>query len=97
MEVIGFQPDEISGMLELLASILNLGNVQFIGSSLPDGTDMCSIEDPKCKFILTSTSNPYCIYCKHTGAAKYIFRTLNTSLNFKIYFANFSSAYVYRC
>ena len=52
MEVIGFQPDEISGMLEFLASILNLGNVQFVGSSLPDGTDMCCIEDKMRTFVL---------------------------------------------
>ena len=52
MEVIGFQPDEISGMLELLASILNLGNVQFVGSSLPDGTDMCCIEDKMRTFVI---------------------------------------------
>lgn len=45
MEVIGFQPEEISATLELLASILNLGNVTFVGETLPDGTDSCSIND----------------------------------------------------
>lgn len=50
MEVIGFQPEEISATLELLASILNLGNVTFVGKTLPDGTDSCSITDMTCKY-----------------------------------------------
>ncbi len=49
MEVIGFQPDEISATLELLASVLNLGNVSFVGNTLPDGSDSCSISDMTCK------------------------------------------------
>ncbi len=52
MEVIGFQPDEISATLELLASVLNLGNVSFVGNTLPDGTDSCSISDMTCKQLL---------------------------------------------
>ena len=57
MEVIGFQPEEISEVLELLASILNLGNVVFTGNTLPDGTDSCTIEDMTRKFKYTSFSN----------------------------------------
>ena len=49
MEVIGFTPDEISSMLELLAAILNLGNTTFSAYSLPNSIDACKIEDAKCE------------------------------------------------
>ena len=51
MEVIGFLPDEISAIFELLAAILNIGNVTFEGYSLPNGTDACkmSTESFTCK------------------------------------------------
>ena len=35
----GFTPDEISGVFELLSGLLNLGNIEFSGYSLPNGTD----------------------------------------------------------
>ena len=52
MEVIGFLPDEISAIFELLAAILNIGNVTFEGYSLPNGTDACrmSTESVTCRF-----------------------------------------------
>ena len=50
MEVIGFAPDEISSMLELLAAILNLGNVTFSSYSLPNSIDACRMEIAKCKY-----------------------------------------------
>ena len=43
--MIGFLPDEISGCLEVLAAILNLGNATFTGYSLPDGSDACKLEN----------------------------------------------------
>ena len=45
MEVIGFAPEDISSILEMLAAILNLGNVKFTGFSLPNGTDACKVEE----------------------------------------------------
>ena len=39
MEITGFTPDEISGIFELLSGILNLGNIQFKGYTLPNSTD----------------------------------------------------------
>ena len=50
MEVIGFVPDEISSMLELLAAILNLGNATFSAYSLPNSIDACKMENVKCKY-----------------------------------------------
>lgn len=44
MEVIGFSADEISTVLELLAAILNLGNIKFEGYSLPNGTIACNLD-----------------------------------------------------
>lgn len=45
MEVLGFDPSEISSVLELLSGILNLGNFQFKGYSLPNGTDACQLQE----------------------------------------------------
>jgi myosin-1 len=45
MEVIGFSPEDISSVLEMLAAILNLGNVTFAGYSLPNGTDACKVTE----------------------------------------------------
>lgn len=44
MEVTGFTPDEISGIFELLSGILNLGNIQFKGYTLPNSTDASKIK-----------------------------------------------------
>ena len=43
MEVIGFRRDEITSVLQLVASVLKLGNVEFSHRSNPDGTDGCDI------------------------------------------------------
>ena len=56
MEVVGFSADEISAMLELLAAILNLGNVSFEGYSLPNGTDACRLVNQEGK--LAKYCNP---------------------------------------
>ncbi|XP_065920501.1 unconventional myosin-Ia-like [Dysidea avara] len=50
MEVTGFTPDEISGVFELLSGLLNLGNIEFSGYSLPNGTDASKMKrvDEKC-------------------------------------------------
>ncbi|XP_019849639.1 PREDICTED: unconventional myosin-Ia [Amphimedon queenslandica] len=45
MEVIGFTAEEISSVLELLAAILNLGNVTFKGYALPNGTNACEMQN----------------------------------------------------
>ncbi|XP_033732027.1 unconventional myosin-Ia-like isoform X2 [Pecten maximus] len=45
MEVIGFRKDEIKAVHQLLASVLKLGNVEFVHRSNMDGTDGCEIED----------------------------------------------------
>lgn len=47
MEVIGFHKDEITHILQLVAAILKLGNVQFSHRSNPDGTDGCDIANEK--------------------------------------------------
>jgi len=44
MEVTGFTPDEISGVFELLSGLLNLGNIEFKGYSLPNGTDASKLK-----------------------------------------------------
>lgn len=44
MEVTGFTPDEISGIFELMSGILNLGNLQFQGYSLPNSTDASKLK-----------------------------------------------------
>ncbi|XP_052803474.1 unconventional myosin-Ia-like isoform X2 [Mya arenaria] len=43
MEVIGFLPSEITDVLQLVASVLKLGNVSFTPRSNQDGTDGCDI------------------------------------------------------
>ncbi len=50
MEVIGFTPEEISIILELLSAILNVGNAVLTKCSLPDGTDACQLERNNCKY-----------------------------------------------
>nr|WEL12768.1 myosin class I D [Halisarca dujardinii] len=47
MEVLGFAPHQVSGVLELLSGILNLGNLRFEGFSLPNGTDACRLSQNK--------------------------------------------------
>lgn len=44
MEVTGFTPDEISGVFELLSGILNLGNIEFTGYSLPNSVDASKLK-----------------------------------------------------
>ena len=44
MEVTGFTPNEISGVFELLSAVLNLGNIQFIGYTLPNSTDASKLK-----------------------------------------------------
>lgn len=44
MEITGFTPDEISGVFELLSGILNLGNIEFKGYALPNGTDASKLK-----------------------------------------------------
>ena len=44
MEVTGFIPDEISGVFELLAAVVNLGNIQFKGYMLPNSTDASKLK-----------------------------------------------------
>ena len=45
MDILGFTPNEVSGVLELLSGILNLGNFRFSGYSLPNGTDACTLTE----------------------------------------------------
>lgn len=42
--MIGFAPDEISCVFELLSGMLNLGNIDFKGYSLPNGTDASKLK-----------------------------------------------------
>jgi len=44
MEITGFTPDEISGVFELLSGILNLGNIEFKGYTLPNSTDASKLK-----------------------------------------------------
>ena len=44
MEITGFTPDEISGIFELMSGILNLGNIQFQGYTLPNSTDASKLK-----------------------------------------------------
>lgn len=48
MSVIGFMPDEISMVLELLSAILNLGNIQFEATRL-GGSEGCKVRDEERK------------------------------------------------
>ena len=50
MEIIGFQQEEISGIFQLLAAILKLGNVDFTERPNPDGTDGCDVVNIDGKF-----------------------------------------------
>ena len=50
MEVIGFYRDEITSILQLVAAILKLGNVEFSHRSNPDGTDGCDISSENGNF-----------------------------------------------
>jgi hypothetical protein len=43
MEIIGFSESEIMHILNLIASVLKLGNVQFIPKANMDGTEGCSL------------------------------------------------------
>uniref|UniRef100_A0A0B7B8Z7 Myosin motor domain-containing protein n=1 Tax=Arion vulgaris TaxID=1028688 RepID=A0A0B7B8Z7_9EUPU len=43
MEIIGFTTEEIQMVFQLLASILNLGNVEFLARPNADGTDGCDV------------------------------------------------------
>ena len=45
MSVIGFVPEEISMVLELLSAILNLGNIDFVPCQLEGGSEGCRRKD----------------------------------------------------
>lgn len=47
MEIIGFAKEEIQTVFQLLASILNLGNVEFVERPNADGTDGCDVVSVK--------------------------------------------------
>ena len=49
LSVIGFVPDEISMVLELLSAILNLGNIQFASKHMQDG---CTITDKEREYSM---------------------------------------------
>lgn len=50
--MIGFVPDEISMVLELLSAILNLGNIQFTPIHMQDG---CTVTDKEREYMPVST------------------------------------------
>ena len=43
MEIIGFSSEDMTSIFELLAAILNLGNIEFEGYLLPDETSACKL------------------------------------------------------
>ena len=47
MVVIGFSPEDISCILEMLSAILNLGNAKFKGHTLPNGSNACKLDNLK--------------------------------------------------
>ena len=54
MEVTGFTPDEISGVFELLAATVNLGNIQFKGYTLPNSTaasKLKRVDESECNYL----------------------------------------------
>ena len=55
MEVIGFRRDEITSVLQLVASVLKLGNVEFSHRSNPDGTDGCDIGNSSGNYNIESS------------------------------------------
>jgi len=63
--VTGFTPDEISGVFELLSGLLNLGNIEFKGYSLPNGTDASKlkrVDESKQAFIIfTNITVLFCL------------------------------------
>lgn len=60
MQIIGFQDEEIFSTFELIATILKLGNLEFVHRSNLDGTDGCEINS---KYGEKEASTPY--YSKH--------------------------------
>lgn len=52
MEIIGFTAEEISSIFELIAAILNIGNIEFEGYSLPNGTSACKLKNMEGKLKL---------------------------------------------
>ena len=56
MSIIGFVPDEISMILELLSAILNLGNIEFAPKNeFGTPADGCMIQNEERKLISGST------------------------------------------
>jgi myosin-1 len=43
MEIIGFNPEEILSVFQILSAVLKLGNLQFIPRANIDGTEGCSL------------------------------------------------------
>jgi myosin-1 len=43
MEIIGFNPEEILSVFQIVSAVLKLGNLQFIPRANIDGTEGCSI------------------------------------------------------
>lgn len=71
--MIGFSPDEVSCILELLAAVLNLGNVTFTAIVDPKkGFESCKLDKNECKFLFCITEtesmppelNPWCDRCE---------------------------------
>ena len=63
METIGFSSEDLISIFELLSAILNLGNIEFDGYSLPDGTAACNLtnQEGECQLVMC---NRY-IYAKY--------------------------------
>jgi len=43
MEIIGFDPEEILSVFQIVSAVLKLGNLQFIPRANIDGTEGCSL------------------------------------------------------
>jgi len=43
MEIIGFSPEDIFSVFQIVSAVLKLGNLQFIPRANIDGTEGCSL------------------------------------------------------
>lgn len=70
MEIIGFNAEEISGIFELLAAVLNLGNITFRGYALPNGTNACEMQNTEGKvlFLIKYVGDPTSV-CQNNNNA----------------------------
>uniref|UniRef100_A0A672T969 Myosin IB n=1 Tax=Sinocyclocheilus grahami TaxID=75366 RepID=A0A672T969_SINGR len=95
MQIVGFMEDEVQSVLELVAAVLKLGNIEFKPESRCNGFDESRIKDKNALFILNLEGLKGTVHLER--AILSLFITLNVHFNYHSYhlFHGFSFIFLF--